>query len=153
VDLVRRLQPRLPAAQWLLVMQEDNAPTAREAHAIGIGGIMLKRSGFAELQRAILTLRAVRRFRGAGIGALLAASGSTADATAACGMTKREREVLHWVAEGKRNHEIATILGNRPGTVCKQMESILRKLGVETRGAAVATWRATCTTRGCSLCR
>jgi len=52
------------------------------------------------------------------------------------GLTPREAEVLLWVAQGKGNFEIATILGNTESTVKKHMGSIFIKLGVETRNAA-----------------
>jgi DNA-binding NarL/FixJ family response regulator len=52
------------------------------------------------------------------------------------GLTPREAEVLLWVAQGKANSEVATILSNSEGTVKKHMEHILEKLGVESRGAA-----------------
>jgi DNA-binding CsgD family transcriptional regulator len=52
------------------------------------------------------------------------------------GLTPREAEVLHWVIKGKRNCEIATIIGARIRTVGKHVERILAKLGVETRTAA-----------------
>ena len=52
------------------------------------------------------------------------------------GFTRREAEVLAWVAEGKTNVEIATILGTRRRTVSKQLERVFEKLGVETRTAA-----------------
>jgi DNA-binding CsgD family transcriptional regulator len=54
------------------------------------------------------------------------------------GLTERETEVLTWVAEGKSNSDIATILGIRSATVKKHLEHIFRKMGVETRTAAVA---------------
>jgi DNA-binding CsgD family transcriptional regulator len=52
------------------------------------------------------------------------------------GLTKREAEVLLWICRGKRNCEIAAILGTSERTVGKHVEGILRKLGVETRTAA-----------------
>ncbi len=52
------------------------------------------------------------------------------------GLTAREDEVLHWIAEGKTNNDIAAILGMQPGTVKKHVEHIFEKLGVETRTAA-----------------
>lgn len=51
-------------------------------------------------------------------------------------LTRRECEVLHWIGEGKRNAEIAAILGLSPRTVSTHVEHILEKLGVETRTAA-----------------
>jgi DNA-binding CsgD family transcriptional regulator len=52
------------------------------------------------------------------------------------GLTPREAEVLAWVAEGKTNREVATILSMGPRTVQKHMEHVLAKLGAETRTAA-----------------
>lgn len=50
----------------------------------------------------------------------------------------REIEVLGWLAQGKRDREISTILGISHRTVHKHVEHILEKLGVETRSAAAA---------------
>jgi DNA-binding CsgD family transcriptional regulator len=52
------------------------------------------------------------------------------------GLTRREAEVLFWVAQGKTNPEVATILGITSRTVHKHLERIYPKLGVETRTAA-----------------
>jgi DNA-binding NarL/FixJ family response regulator len=54
------------------------------------------------------------------------------------GLTPREAEVLFWVARGKTNDEIATILGIGLTTVKKHLESTFGKLGVENRTAAAA---------------
>jgi DNA-binding response OmpR family regulator/DNA-binding CsgD family transcriptional regulator len=52
------------------------------------------------------------------------------------GLTPRETEILFWVAQGKTNPEVATILGMQVCTVKKHLENLLPKLGVETRLAA-----------------
>lgn len=57
-------------------------------------------------------------------------------ALAPLGLTPREAEVLAWVAQGKTDAEIGTILGCRPRTVQKHLEHIFQKLGVENRTAA-----------------
>ena len=58
-------------------------------------------------------------------------------------LTPREREVLHWLAEGKRDEEIASILRGKVRTVKQHVRNILFKLNVETRtGAAAVAWRA-----------
>ena len=54
------------------------------------------------------------------------------------GLSQREAEVLLWVAQGKTNMEIGTIVGISPRTVQKHLEHIFLKLGVETRTAAAA---------------
>lgn len=51
-------------------------------------------------------------------------------------LTPRVAEVLLWVAQGKTNSDIATILGISESTVKKHMLEIFEELGVETRSAA-----------------
>jgi DNA-binding CsgD family transcriptional regulator len=51
-------------------------------------------------------------------------------------LTARETEVFEWIREGKRNSEIAAILGCSSRTIDKHVEHILRKTGSETRTAA-----------------
>lgn len=64
----------------------------------------------------------------------------TTDASkyAGIGLTPREVEILEWVEKGKRDAEIATILGASRRTISNHVHRILGKLGVETRTAAVA---------------
>ena len=58
-------------------------------------------------------------------------------------LTPREREILHWVSEGKRDADIACILKLSVRTVEQHVRICLQKLGVETRAAAAAeVWRA-----------
>jgi DNA-binding CsgD family transcriptional regulator len=57
---------------------------------------------------------------------------------AAASLTPREREILGWVARGKSNHEIATILWLSPGTIRKHLDHIYAKLDVSNRTAAVS---------------
>jgi DNA-binding CsgD family transcriptional regulator len=52
------------------------------------------------------------------------------------GLTRREAEVLDWVAKGKTSDDIGMILGRSGRTVSKHLERIYRKLGVENRTAA-----------------
>jgi DNA-binding NarL/FixJ family response regulator len=52
------------------------------------------------------------------------------------GLTDRESEVLHWIANGKSNRDIAEILEMSPRTVNKHLEQIFPKLGVENRTSA-----------------
>jgi len=51
-------------------------------------------------------------------------------------LTPRTAETLLWLAQGKTNHDIATILGITESTVKKHVQEIFKKLNVETRSAA-----------------
>jgi DNA-binding CsgD family transcriptional regulator len=53
------------------------------------------------------------------------------------GLSRREAEVLRWIAEGKTNVEIGRILSISVRTVEKHVEIVYRKLGVENRMGAV----------------
>jgi DNA-binding NarL/FixJ family response regulator len=52
------------------------------------------------------------------------------------GLTEREAEVVLWVAQGKSNVDVATILGMSDKTVKKHLGNVFEKLGVESRTAA-----------------
>jgi DNA-binding NarL/FixJ family response regulator len=52
------------------------------------------------------------------------------------GLTPRESEVLLWVAQGKSNVDIASILGASENTVKKHLQNLFEKLGVDSRNAA-----------------
>ncbi|MDB5742240.1 MAG: response regulator receiver protein [Polaromonas sp.] len=60
------------------------------------------------------------------------------------GLTRRETQVMHWLAGGKRDAEIAALLAISRRTVQKHLEHIYVKLGVETRTAAVMRALASC---------
>lgn len=51
-------------------------------------------------------------------------------------LSPRQREVFHWICEGKRDREIAMILGISYRTVTVHVRAILSKLGVENRTCA-----------------
>ena len=55
-----------------------------------------------------------------------------------CDLTEREREVMHWVAGGKTNPEIASILEISAFTVKNHMQRVFKKLEVTNRAQAVS---------------
>ena len=61
---------------------------------------------------------------------------SSAEPLRALGLTPREAEVLLWVAQGKSNPEIGSILGTSDTTAKKHVSNLLAKLKVESRNAA-----------------
>jgi len=62
-------------------------------------------------------------------------------ATPAGVLSPREREVLHWIVQGKRDTEIGIILGLSARTVGKHVEHVLAKLRVPNRTAAMTVAR------------
>ncbi len=60
----------------------------------------------------------------------------SAPAPVVASLTRRERDVLVLVADGKTNLQIADRLSLSPRTVQKHLEHVYDKLGVRTRTAA-----------------
>src|SRR5690606_19321404 len=60
------------------------------------------------------------------------------DGLARLSLTRRETEVLCWLAKCKTNRDIGDILQLSPRTVSKHLEHVFEKLGVEARSAAAA---------------
>jgi DNA-binding NarL/FixJ family response regulator len=61
---------------------------------------------------------------------------SSAPLETAFGLTAREAEVLLWVAQGKSNPEISSILGTAENTIKKHLQHVFEKMGVDNRNAA-----------------
>ena len=55
-------------------------------------------------------------------------------------LTKRQREIMSWISEGKTSAEAAIILDISPRTVEKHLEAVFQRLGVENRIAAVRNY-------------
>ena len=61
------------------------------------------------------------------------------------GLTRREADVLAWVAQGRSNYAIGVLLGISEPTVKKHLEHIYTKLGVWNRTEAAERARAALT--------
>ncbi|HXS68261.1 MAG TPA: response regulator transcription factor [Candidatus Polarisedimenticolia bacterium] len=95
-----------------------------------VGNLDLVRAIETRLQRAAQQEHARREFK---------PDFSSFDPLLKLGLTPRAAETLLWVAQGKTNSDIATILGITESTIKKYVQEIFEKLGVETRGAATVT--------------
>ena len=56
-------------------------------------------------------------------------------------LSKREEEMLRWVAAGKTNWEISVILKVSLNTVKFHLKNVFQKIGVENRWSAIAYWQ------------
>ncbi|MGP3986410.1 helix-turn-helix transcriptional regulator [Streptomyces sp. 3N207] len=114
----------------------------RQAHstAVRLGAAPLR----AEAEQLALRARiALDHGPGDGRGAAehapaQAAPAPPADPAESFGLTRRERDVLELVAEGRSNRQIAERLYIAPKTASVHVSNILAKLGVATRGEAAA---------------
>ncbi len=75
---------------------------------------------------------------GASSGAIIAGPFIAASTAEKHGLSQRESEVLQWVAKGKTNSEIASILDISAFTVKNHMQRVFQKLDVTNRAQAVS---------------
>jgi DNA-binding CsgD family transcriptional regulator len=100
-------------------------------------------SDFTERERSCLSAirsHMVQNYRH-GLSVELLRAESNRHVRPACGLTQREAEVLHWVAGGKSNDDVARIIGTSSATVKKHLEHIYDKLNVTNRTAASALYQ------------
>src|SRR6266542_1166414 len=102
-------------------------------------GLALRKAGHEEDARLELraALAAFERL-GAGADAAKAADLLAGPAALPGGLTVREVEVLHLVAAGRTNREVAAALTVSEHTVARHLQNIFAKLGVSSRAAATA---------------
>src|SRR6188472_2882072 len=106
-------------------------------HAPGHGPLPLT----VESSRGRLTVRAVSSGQKGFVLVLEERCAASAEALRSLGLTPRQSEVLHLLALGRGTDQIAGELFISPQTVRKHLEHIYRRLGVNTREAAVSMAR------------
>lgn len=143
-----RTNPVLRDTPFIFLTGKDSMDDLRTGMDYGADDYVPKSSSIEELVRAIETrvarheqLRA--RHAADGPGAI-----RTPEDLGSLGLSKREAEIMLWVAEGKTNEEIGLILGISRATVRTHLQNIFPKLGVENRVAAAQVVRTRRETTG-----
>jgi DNA-binding NarL/FixJ family response regulator len=136
VTAVREIKARRPAIQVLILTTYDSDADILPAIEAGATGYLLKDTSREELYRAI---RAAAKGEPVLAPAVAARLMGRMRAPAEEKLSNRELEVLHWVAEGASNGDIADRLHISQATVKSHLIHIFGKLGVSDRTAAVTT--------------
>lgn len=135
LQVAASLREQSPLPRVLILSMHDNAEYVLESVRAGADGYLLKDAAAIELRSAIRTVcrgesyfspAVASRLREALRGEHETSAGSLAQLTA------REREVLHGVARGRTNKEMAAELGISHRTVETHRESLMRKLQIRT---------------------
>jgi DNA-binding NarL/FixJ family response regulator len=132
VDATVEIKGQLPETKVLVLSMYSGAEYVRPAIRAGASGYLLKGSGLSDLIRAIQSVAAGDAFFSPGVAKILLEDRdkppeekkkSPADA-----LTKREREVLTLVGQGKTTPEIAEELNLSPKTIEGHRSRIMAKL-------------------------
>jgi len=133
--VLRALQtkPTLARIPFIFLTAKGEKDDLRSGMNLGADDYLTKPVGNADLVQAIETRlrrseqQVTREFK---------PDFSSSEPLLKLGLTPRAAEALLWLAQGKTNSDIATILGITESTVKKHVQEMFDKLGVETRGAA-----------------
>jgi DNA-binding NarL/FixJ family response regulator len=140
VECTRQLRALLPEIQIVMLTVYDDSDRIFQALQMGANGYLLKRASADEILQAI---QDVHR-GGAPMSAYIArkvvqsfqqpASPGRPDEV----LSKRESEVLGYVARGYSDKEVAEALGLTPATVRSYLKTVYSKLHVHSRTQAIA---------------
>jgi DNA-binding NarL/FixJ family response regulator len=139
VGAMRKLQRRGRAPRVLVLTSFLDDERLMPAIEAGAAGYLLKNVDPSELARAVRAAHAGEALLDPSVAARLVdriAAGERAGSTGLDELTRREREVLERIAEGKSNKRIALELGVAEKTIKTHVGHLLAKLGVADRTQA-----------------
>ena len=132
VDATREIREKVGAPKVVILSMYDGEEYVRPAIRAGASGYLLKGSGLSDLVKAIRAVAGGEAFFSPTIAMILLrdsrGEGPTESKDPADGLTKREREVLTLVGDGKSSPEIAKILGLSVKTIEGHRGRIMAKL-------------------------
>ena len=138
IDALPDIQSAAPGTKVLMLSMQDDPAYVRQSFAAGASGYVLKDAAETELVEAIHTVAGGRRYVHPLLGARLAAAEATAETqTVRDPLSEREHQVLHLLALGHTNQEIAKQLFISVRTAETHRARIVQKLGLKTRAEIV----------------
>lgn len=141
IQLLSRLTTITAAPRVIVLTAQSEAAYVRQMLALGASGFVVKRSAAEELIHAIRTVAAGGTFLDSCVAGMVAASFSeqakVRKSREGDELSTREREVLHEVARGYSNKEIADRLEISVKTVETHKAKFQQKLGLHSRAEVV----------------
>jgi DNA-binding NarL/FixJ family response regulator len=131
VEVMRAIRAEFPESRFVVLTVHAGDEDIRRALQAGAQGYLFKSASRAELLDAVRAVHAGRQRLGAEVARALEEESSPA------GLTAREVSVLRLLARGLTNREIGHELGVAESTAKWFVKSILNKLAVDDRTAAV----------------
>ncbi|MGH9631262.1 MAG: response regulator [Bryobacteraceae bacterium] len=133
VEAIKQIRSRFPTARFIVLTTYDGDEDVYSALRAGAQAYLLKGMSREDLLEAIRAVQAGGKRIPSGVAIRLAEHMHHSELSA------RELEVLHLIARGSSNKEIASALNVSEFTVKFHVKSILGKLGVRDRTQAVTT--------------
>lgn len=128
LEAIREIKKSYPQVKILVLTMHKKREFIRQALRDGADGFLLKEDAGGELIRAVQAIRKGGMYLSPLLSSVLTSLALEEDKTDI--LTRREREVLKLVAEGKRTKEIAEALFISPYTVRRHRANIMEKLNL-----------------------
>jgi DNA-binding NarL/FixJ family response regulator len=123
IEATRQIRQATPNTEVLIFTAESNEDIMRECLRAGAGGYLLKSAADEQVIEAIETLARHHGYYSSSVTEkLLRAGNGRSDLTA------REREIMRFIAQGRRSREIAQLLGVSVRTIETHRAAGMRKL-------------------------
>ncbi len=137
LDVARRIQTQSPSTRVLVLTAYDYPQYVRAVIQAGAYGYILKSATRDQVLDAIRAVARGETVLDPGIGQAVVRAFAVGEAERRGDLTVRELDVIRLIADGRRNHEIATELVVMVSTIETHVRNILRQLGVSNRTHAV----------------
>jgi DNA-binding NarL/FixJ family response regulator len=137
IELTLQLRQKYPKIKVLMLSVSEEAEMIREAFQAGVWGYMMKKSGKAELQKAIECIKNGQRYFSESVVFELMRLGLTDNipqneiSQEFNQLTEREIEIIRLISKELSSQEIAEKLFIAPKTVETHRHNILKKLGLK----------------------
>lgn len=140
LEAVRRIREQAPHTRVLVLTVHEEEEYVLPAVRAGAAGYLVKDSAASELLAAVRALAAGQGWFGPQAARVLADRTRDPDRASDdpyAGLTPREREVFHLVAEGRTTKEVARALGVTVKTAENHRSRMMEKLGVRNAAEVV----------------
>ena len=137
-ESVQRVLAEVPHGKALVLTDEEDSASVREAFGAGASGYLLKGAGRDDVLAAVRALASGRSYMDPGLGARLISDQIRHRAHSEAGrLTRRQREVLRLLALGHTNQEAAETLALSVRTVETHRAHVMQKLRISSRAEMV----------------
>ncbi len=129
IEVITEIRKKDKSVRILVLSMYDDAQFVARALKAGANGYLLKHALDEDLFHAIEAVFSGEQF----ISELIDKDSLREFTFDDSDLTSREREVLHLIAEGKTNNQIADVLRISPHTVTRHRANLMKKLDVHNR--------------------
>ena len=122
---------KVPTTRVIALSMHSGRDFIQRMMRSGASGYLIKDSDFKELLQAVRSVHQGQSYLCPGVaGVLIESYVRRSNNPVGAHLTEREREVLHYIAEGLSTKKIAAILGVSSKTIETHRRQVMRKLGI-----------------------